>query len=78
MSPSKIACEHGSFVRFRQMASQDEIQHPTLEDLIGPVPDGLKSSQGTIKVRGLDVKWWRYDPPVTGEAPRPPVIALHG
>ena len=68
----------------KEPAPAGEVWAPSLEDLIGPRPDGVTLTTGFVSVPGdMQVKWWRVDPPpsVTEEGvavSRPPVIALHG
>lgn len=48
----------------------------TLEALVGRSLAHLKETTGTVKVRGLDVRWWRYENPARCD--KAPVVALHG
>ena len=48
----------------------------SMEELIGPMPD-VVCTTGVVKVRGLGVKWWRYEHKDT-PADAVPVVALHG
>ena len=48
----------------------------TLEALVGRSLAHLKVTTGTVSVRGLEVRWWRYENPERCD--KPPVVALHG
>ena len=83
-------CQYSLLSLYRMSADEakeppaDAVWAPSLEDLIGPRPEGVTLTTGFVSVPGdMQVKWWRFDPPpsVTEEGvavSRPPVIALHG
>ena len=52
----------------------------TLEALVGRSLSHLKKTSGTVEVRGVAVRWWRYENEALTrqQGPRPPVVALHG
>ena len=60
--------------------SPERVWAPTLDDLVGPAPEGLRVSRREVEIReGVRVTTWRYDPPpLEGVPSRPPVVALHG
>jgi hypothetical protein len=49
----------------------------SLDELIGPLPN-VQCTTGTIMVKGLAVKWWKYESTEQDKMGRPPVVALHG
>jgi proline-specific peptidase len=52
----------------------------TLEALVGRSLSHLAQTSGTVTVRGVAVRWWRFENEALTrkQGPRPPVVALHG
>jgi len=48
-----------------------------MDDLIGPMGH-LNVTTGIVSVRGLDVRWWKYENDSLRRLGRRPVVALHG
>ena len=48
----------------------------TLDALVGRSLSHLRVTTGTVTVRGLEVRWWRYEDPDNRD--KPPVVGLHG